>query len=349
MRPLRHPLILAAVALLPACGGGGGGGGGTTPPSPFVVNFRSPASGAAGVSRSVVVYVKFNRAANAATVTSANFTLDAGAGPVAATVAYLACFRLASLTPNVALPPSTLCSVSLTAAILDTTGLALTPDSFTFTTGAQADTDRPVFGGIASATAISTTGIDLAWTAATDADATIVYDVFRSQSTGCFDWSTPTATTAAGATAYSATGLDPGEEYFFVVRARDTSGNVDQNVIEDSATTLVSWATNVYPIIQSNCRNCHTPGGEGYTAVPNQDFTSAATAYTTTVNIAPTCAGATQSVRVNPGDSADSFLYNKISQPVPSCGVRMPKDQAPLPAAEIQLFQDWIDQGAMNN
>ena len=51
--------------------------------------------------------------------------------------------------------------------------------------------------------------------------------------------------------------------------------------------------------------------------------------------------------RVVPGDSAKSFLYKKLTltNTEPNLGTGMPQGQ-PLPAAEIEKFKRWIDQGA---
>jgi hypothetical protein len=52
-------------------------------------------------------------------------------------------------------------------------------------------------------------------------------------------------------------------------------------------------------------------------------------------------------IRVKPGDSAHSFLFEKISQDNPREGTRMPKGGAPLSNEEIKLIRDWIDGGAL--
>ena len=53
---------------------------------------------------------------------------------------------------------------------------------------------------------------------------------------------------------------------------------------------------------------------------------------------------------VIPGDADHSFLYEKISQPIPSRGERMPLDGAfYLTSGEIRLIEDWINLGAKDN
>ncbi len=345
--------VVLAIVVLPACGGGGGGGGGgpaptPTPTTPPTVVTRVPASGASGVSRTAVVYVKFSRAMSAASITTSTLTLDDGGAPLAATVDYIPAFFMARLTPTSALAASTLHTVTLTAGITDAGAIPLALQTFTFTTSAASDVTRPTFAGATNTSAATESGMSVNWGAATDADATIVYDVFRSLVSGQFDWSAPFATTAAGATTYPGTGLQSATTYYWAVRARDTSGNTDLNEVQRSGTTLVSFVADLWPIIQSDCRSCHT-SGQGSVDVPNMIFTDSASTYAAWVNITPTCATAAQPVRVAPGNVGNSFVYNKLSQAVPSCGSQMPLTGSPLNATELQLFQDWITQGANNN
>ncbi len=103
------------------------------------------------------------------------------------------------------------------------------------------DVTPPVFSGLVVATAVSGSQIDLFWGAATD-DVTpqneLVYDVFRSTSSGGHTFGSPAYTTLPGVAQFSVTGLTPSTTYYFVVRARDAAGNSDANTVERSATTL---------------------------------------------------------------------------------------------------------------
>ncbi|MBX3128865.1 MAG: fibronectin type III domain-containing protein [Polyangiaceae bacterium] len=102
------------------------------------------------------------------------------------------------------------------------------------------DTTAPTFGGATDATPQSPTSILVSWSPATD-DVTpsgnIVYDVYRSTTSGGQNFTTPTATSAAGATNLMMTGLAATTTYYFVVRARDQAGNRDTNTTQVSATT----------------------------------------------------------------------------------------------------------------
>ncbi|MBI4691319.1 MAG: Ig-like domain-containing protein, partial [Nitrospirae bacterium] len=104
-----------------------------------------------------------------------------------------------------------------------------------------ADTTPPTFGGIASATASSTTEINLSWNAAADnitSSSNIVYLIYMSTTSGGQNLAVPSFTTSAGATSYTVTGLSPTTTYYFIVRAKDEAGNIDTNTVEISATTL---------------------------------------------------------------------------------------------------------------
>ncbi|MBI2890807.1 MAG: hypothetical protein HYY13_08475 [Nitrospirae bacterium] len=106
------------------------------------------------------------------------------------------------------------------------------------------DLTPPTFLGLTSIKVVSSTQVDLSWSAATDnvTDAsTILYDACRSTTAGgccyCGGTFTPLYTSAAGATSLSATGLSPATTYYFTVRARDAAGLRDTNQVTLSVTT----------------------------------------------------------------------------------------------------------------
>ena len=74
----------------------------------------------------------------------------------------------------------------------------------------------------------------LSWSAATDTSnpsSAIVYLVYISTVPGGENLSQPSWTTPAGATSFVTPEL-PVEVHYFIVRARDSAGHVDQNKIE---------------------------------------------------------------------------------------------------------------------
>ncbi len=110
----------------------------------------------------------------------------------------------------------------------------------TVTTPAPADTTVPTFSGLSSATAAGSSSVNLSWTAATDnvtAQSNIVYLVYISTASGGQNFTTPNFTTTAGVTSYTVTGLSAATTFYFVVRAKDETGNIDVNTVERSATT----------------------------------------------------------------------------------------------------------------
>ena len=238
------------------------------------------------------------------------------------------------------MPITTTIAVTLAGPILTADGCAeaLTAGNFdfSFTTGSTGDTTAPSFGGASSASATNAFTIVVSWSAATDnvtPSSSIVYRIYRATSTGTQDFASPTATTSAGATSHTDTGLTSNLWYYYVVRARDTSGNTDQNVIEVTAKTRISWSGDVWPVIQDNCRICHT-GGSGASAFV---MTNATVTRNSWVGIAAICSGASPATRVVPGSSIASFVYEKFSSLIPSCGSSMPPGAVLLPVHQNKI------------
>ena len=109
-------------------------------------------------------------------------------------------------------------------------------------TGTTLDKTPPLFAGLTTAAAFGTS-VTLTWTAArdnVDAPSAIVYDIYQSKAAGGEDFSKPTYTTPPGVSTFNITGLEVSMRYFFVVRARDTSGNQDPNKTERNCLTSSS-------------------------------------------------------------------------------------------------------------
>lgn len=90
----------------------------------------SPAHMASGVPTTTTVVIGFDEPV--LNVTTTSFTLDGGA--ITGTIALSAGNTVATFTPDVALPASTLITVDLTSAIADAASNNLVPVSFAFTT-----------------------------------------------------------------------------------------------------------------------------------------------------------------------------------------------------------------------
>lgn len=105
------------------------------------------------------------------------------------------------------------------------------------------DSTEPSFAGLQSALDVGTGGnVSLSWNAATDPDTPesnsdpslpITYNIYYSTTSGGQDFLTPDATTTGLNQQIS--GLADGTVYYFVVRAEDSAGNEESNVVELSA------------------------------------------------------------------------------------------------------------------
>ena len=95
-------------------------------------------------------------------------------------------------------------------------------------TSGQADTSPPTVPGGLTATAVSTSQIDLAWAAATDDVGVTGYRLSRNG----------TLLADPAATSRSDTGLSPSTEYCYTLSARDAAGNVSAQSTPQCATTL---------------------------------------------------------------------------------------------------------------
>ena len=145
-------LLLSAVVT--ACGGGGGGGsdagrdpilGGGAVLAPRVTAV-TPLQNATGVPVNTrTITAAFSKAMNPATLNTSTFTLACPAGtPRVGTVSYAPTGNVATLTLISNLPPSTICTATITTGAQDTTGNALASNFvWTFTTGVTPDTTAP--------------------------------------------------------------------------------------------------------------------------------------------------------------------------------------------------------------
>jgi hypothetical protein len=92
--------------------------------------------------------------------------------------------------------------------------------------------------------------------------------------------------------------------------------------------------------------SCALAGCHGSSAPQlEQDLSSVERSRASIVNVASV--EVPDLMRVKPGDSAHSFLFEKISQDNPREGTRMPQGGAPLNNEEINLIRNWIDGGAL--
>jgi hypothetical protein len=117
--------------------------------------------------------------------------------------------------------------------------------------------------------------------------------------------------------------------------------------------------TEVYAIITAHCGDCHK-GDDSGIKYGGLDMSTMSLAYMNLVGVKAAgteppgsaagyvACGTAMEIRVVPGSSATSLLYNKVNG-TQDCGVRMPKGDPALSAANIGTIKDWIDQGALND
>ena len=229
-------LVVVGVLLAPACKPKSD----SDDVSPLVVTFISPINGEGSVPRQPVVYIRFDRPLDPATVIPTNVVLlDSLSAIIPTSVTYPDCLNEVRVVPNSALVAGEMYQISLFTGIADTAGITYTGSFFQFTVTIAADTDRPTFSGASAAGNPSQTSADITWVAAIDPSASgIVYDVFVSTTSGCYDFTLPFLGGQSSPTGITLGGLIPATTYYFVVRARDAFGNIDLNEWEQSTTTL---------------------------------------------------------------------------------------------------------------
>lgn len=99
----------------------------------------------------------------------------------------------------------------------------------------------------------------------------------------------------------------------------------------------ISFKSDIKPITDHYCSECHKAGGEGVTA---SGFL--------TDSYESIMQGTKYGPVIVPGDALSSSLYRLVSGKVHS-SIRMPHGKDALKQEEIAKFELWIDQGAKNN
>jgi len=210
----------------------------TTPPT---VTGVSPGIDATSVPVTSAITATFSEALDTSTVTTSTFVLkDPDEVMVAGAVTYSG--LTATFTPSANLEQNTTYTAMVTTGVKDLAGNALSADYLWSFTTAVPDTTPPVFEGLVSAGAASSTSIDLTWNAASDnisPASNIAYQIYVATTSGGQNFESPAAT-VTGATATTISGLSPNTIYYFVARAKDEAGNTEANTIQKSAKTLPS-------------------------------------------------------------------------------------------------------------
>ncbi|MGV6850797.1 MAG: Ig-like domain-containing protein [bacterium] len=108
-----------------------------------------------------------------------------------------------------------------------------------------------------------------------------------------------------------------------------------------NVTQNVDFQSQIQPIFDQNCANCHTNGGNngGLKLDSGQSFNNL-------VNVSALNAPALN--RVTPSNLSTSFLFQKVNCNQPDGGSRMPLG-GQLSAANQAMIRDWINQGALES
>jgi len=97
----------------------------------------------------------------------------------------------------------------------------------------------------------------------------------------------------------------------------------------------------VQAVFDADCTSCHSGSS------PSAGMDLSGDAYSTIVNVASDDVPAMD--LVEPGDSANSYLFHKIAgtqSSVGGSGSQMPKGGTPIPTADQDMIETWIDEGA---
>lgn len=232
-------MALLLTGLLTGCGGGGSDGRDPILGAPGAlapaVTAVTPVRDATNVPTNTLVTATFNKAMDPATITAAGtFTLACPAGTARpGVVSYSATNNTATLTLASSLPPSTVCTATVSTAAKDPSGNALASNfTWNFTTGLGADVVPPTVIAVTPGDgACLETEVGATFSEAMN-PATISATTFTLQLTG-----PPLGAALAGAVAYDvptrvttftpAASLQPSTSYTATITtgARDVTGN----------------------------------------------------------------------------------------------------------------------------
>jgi hypothetical protein len=118
----------------------------------------------------------------------------------------------------------------------------------------------------------------------------------------------------------------------------DLGEKVDDGPLEPLPDT-VSFVTDIQPIFELHCVGCHGVGG-----IAGLDL-RAGFSHASLVNVTAT---EIDMPRVAPGQLQTSWLYLKLTG-TQTVGDPMPVGGFPLPEATVDLVQQWIVEGALDN
>ena len=241
-----------------------GGGIDETPPTLLSV---VPTNNASAIALNSKITATFNEAMNVTTINATNFTLKQGTTAISGTVAYSG--TTATFTPSSALTANTVYTGTITTGAKDVSGNALASNytwSFTTATASPVDVTPP--------TVLSVLPTNNATNVAANTHPTVTFsEAMNSTTINTTSFTLKQGSTnVAGTVAYSGTSasftpssaLAANTVYTGTITtgAKDAAGNAISSNYTWSFTTaqaapVISFATQVLPILQSKCMPCH--------------------------------------------------------------------------------------------
>ena len=244
------------------------GAGVVTDVTPPTVLSVIPANNATSVATSIHPSATFSEAMNSATINTTTFTLMQGSTTVAGTIAYSG--TTATFTPTSAMAANTVYTGTITTGAKDVAGNAIASNyTWSFTTAAAVVTD------VTPPTVLSTVPANNATSIATNIHPAVTFsEAMNSTTINSTNFTLKQGSTAvAGTVAYSGTtatftpssALAANTVYTGTITtgAKDVAGNAIASNYTWSFTTapavaVISFATQVLPILQSKCMPCHS-------------------------------------------------------------------------------------------
>ena len=244
------------------------GGGSIDITAPTVLSVI-PVNSATLIAVNSKATVTFSETMNSTTITTANFTLKQGATTVAGTVANSG--TTATFTPTSSLTANSVYTGTITTGAKDAAGNAIASNyTWSFTTAAAADVTAPTVLTVAPANSATSIAVN------SNVSATFSEAMNSSTITSTTYTLKQGTTSVAGSVSYSGTtatfnptsDLAGGKVYTATITtgAKDAAGNAITAAKTWSFTTIavatvVSWSTQVWPIIQNKCTPCHGSSG----------------------------------------------------------------------------------------
>jgi hypothetical protein len=304
-----------------------GTGADVTPPTVVSAN---PANSSTNASITTKLSVTFSEAMKLSTISASSFILKQGTISVAGSVTYSG--TTATFSPSANLSASTVYTASITTAVTDVAGNALsTAYNWTFTTAAMADVTPPSISSVSPLSGASSVAIGSMVTATFNepVDASTLTASTFTLKQGTVSVAGVISISGSTVTFTPASALTGNTVYTVTITngVKDLSGNAMSanytwNFTTVAAVTGKSFANDVAPILNL-CNTCHT-----------HKWTTSPTASTFYANLVS--AG-----YVNPTAPTSGKIYTKLTGGHPPGST--------VSASQVTAVLTWITEGSKNN